>query len=115
VTTVHELAIAQALLAKVERHAQGRRVAEIHLAIGRLSGVEAHLLTQAFSLLTPKTVAETAMLQITTPPTLIFCPRCQQESEVAANALRCPHCGEWRTELRSGDALQLQSLHLHDA
>lgn len=111
---MHELAIAQALLAEVERHAQGRVVLEIHLAIGRLSGVEAPLLTQAFSLLTPKTVAETAKLCITMPPLIIFCSSCQQESEVAANALSCPHCGEWRTQLRSGDALQLLSLHLDD-
>ena len=43
------------------------------------------------------------------------CGECGKESEVPANRLVCEHCGDWRTQLLSGDELMLERVVLDTA
>ena len=112
---MHELSICQALLRQIddlitEHHASG--VIEVVLGIGPLSGVESHLLANAYSIASAGTVAEQAKLIIEALPVRVNCPQCGTESAVQHNKLLCPHCGNWRTILISGDELLLMSVEL---
>lgn len=112
---MHELAVAQGLIAQVARVAadhDASRVTVIRLAIGPLSGVEAVLLDRAFSIARIGSVAETARLDIEVPPVRVYCPACGTESGAALNRLICGQCGGWRVTLKSGDELTLVSLDL---
>ncbi len=112
---MHELSICQSLLDQVEQLAhqhQAQQVVKIVLHIGPLSGVEAPLLQHAYPLAAAGTVAEHAVLEIHTLPIKVHCKSCGQDSEASANRLLCAHCGDWHTQLISGDEMLLASLEL---
>jgi hydrogenase nickel incorporation protein HypA/HybF len=106
---MHEMSICRALIAKVEgvARARGGRIAVVHVGIGPLSGVEARLLSDAYPLATVGTAAEGSRLEIETAPVRVRCRTCGAESEATPNHLVCPACGDWRTDLISGDEMLL--------
>jgi hydrogenase nickel incorporation protein HypA/HybF len=112
---MHELALCQAMLAQVEaiaREHQAHRVVSITLGMGPLSGVEESLLKHAYPVAVAGSLAEGAELLIRTTPIKVRCTACGEESDATANSLVCAHCGDWRTELISGDELLLVSVEL---
>jgi len=112
---MHELAVCQALMQQVEAVAsehQAAHVTAITLGIGPLSGVEHELLRHAYPVAAAGTVAEGAQLHIQTTPVRIHCKTCDRESEARVNKLVCEHCGDWRTELVSGDELLLITIEM---
>ncbi len=112
---MHELSICRSLLAEAaavaSRHGADA-VTSLTVGVGPLSGVEPGLLERAFSLACCGTVAEGAALRFETPPIQVRCRTCAGVSAAAANRLICAHCGDWRTELISGDELILMSVEL---
>jgi hydrogenase nickel incorporation protein HypA/HybF len=112
---MHELAICQSLMDQVESIALERKaqsVTSILIAIGPLSGVEVPLLKNAYPLASVGTVAENAELIIENLPIRVKCTQCGSESEATPNKLICKQCGDWRTELISGDEMMLMSVEL---
>jgi hydrogenase nickel incorporation protein HypA/HybF len=112
---VHELAICQSMLQQVEQIAQERQataVIRITVSIGPLSGVEAHLLSQAFPLAAAGSIARDAELVIETLPVRVKCEQCGAETEARPNRLLCGTCGDYHTRLLSGDEMLLASLEL---
>ncbi len=106
---MHELSICQALVAQVEGIACERaaRVREVHVGIGPLSGVEGRLLADAYPLAAAGTAAEGSALTIETAPVRVRCRLCGAESDATPNRLVCASCGDWRTDLISGDEMLL--------
>lgn len=112
---MHELAVCQDIIAQVESIAlthHARSVEVINLQIGPLSGVEIPLLTAAFSIARSGTVAEQAELRIEALPIVVKCSNCHTESEASPNKLVCKHCGNWKTQLISGDEMLLRQIEL---
>ncbi len=113
---MHELAVCRSLLRQVERVAMQHgadEVASIHLSIGPLSGIEVPLLEQAFSIARAGTVAEGAELVTSLKGVRVRCGRCDKESAVTVNRLVCLHCGDWRTQLVSGDEMELTRVEIN--
>ena len=107
---MHERSVCQALSDELEllaREQGAARVLSIVVGIGPLSGVEAGLLRQAYPLAAAGTVAEGAELDIEARPIRVHCNSCGQDSDATANRLLCAFCGDWRTQLVSGDELIL--------
>lgn len=112
---MHELSLCQALIRQASQIAMqngATRINQIQLRIGPLSGAEPELIQQAFPVASRGTCAERAVLDIELSPVQIHCPECHNQSQVAINKLDCPHCGNWRTTLMSGDELLLVSVDL---
>jgi len=112
---MHELAICSSLIDEVGRvlsRRSGDRIVSIVVRLGPLAGVEPELLAAAFPLASAGTPAEGAQLLIEEGPVLVRCLQCDLESAVKSNNLSCPHCGNWRTELRSGDELLLTRIEV---
>lgn len=112
---MHELSVCQALLRQVEAIAQqhcSRKVEKIVLHIGPLAGIEQRLLQEAFPIASAGSIAETAELDIKTLPIKVRCTHCGSESEAAANRLLCAVCGDWHTQLISGDEMLLASMEM---
>lgn len=82
------------------------------MRIGLLSGVEADLMWHAFPFASRGTPAEGAQLDMELCPVRVYCPVCNQDSEVPSNNLNCPHCGHWKTQLTGGEELLLASIDL---
>jgi len=112
---MHELAVCQGLMGQVNQIAvreHAERITLIRLSIGPLSGVEARLLRDAFPIAAAGSVAEAAELEIEEQPVRVRCLSCGAESHAQANRLVCGQCGDYRTQLLSGDEMLLTSLEL---
>lgn len=112
---MHELSICQALIEQVTAIAHDQSassVCDIYVSIGPLSGVESHLLQNAFPIAAAGTVAGGATLHLHSSPVRIVCEQCGEESEVAPNRLVCGQCVSWRTRMLSGDELLLERVCL---
>ena len=112
---MHELSLCRSLMAEVARTAAdhgARRVTRVVLRLGPLSGAEPALLQRAFPLAAAGGVAEGAELVIEVQPVRVRCLQCGAESAAGANRLLCAACGEWRTQLLSGDELLLAGVEL---
>ncbi|MCK5361192.1 MAG: hydrogenase maturation nickel metallochaperone HypA [Gammaproteobacteria bacterium] len=110
---MHELSICQALIDQVEnlaRENQAVAVKVINLQVGPLSGAEIPLLEHAWPLASAGTVAESAELFIEPMPVRVRCKTCGVESGASANRLLCGECGDYHTELISGDEMVLTRL-----
>ena len=115
---MHELSLCEDLLEQVltiAKQNQAKYVETITLDIGPLAGVEPLLLENAFSILKIDTVAENAKLIIQSPPIIVECVVCGQQSTVSANNLVCLACQSNETQLVHGDELILVNLTLFTA
>jgi hydrogenase nickel incorporation protein HypA/HybF len=112
---MHEFAVCQDMLHQIESIAAEQQAAAVDMVtvrIGPLSGIEAHLLTQAFPLAAAGTIAEKAELIVETLPIKVKCQSCGAETEAKPNRLVCGQCGDYHTQLLSGDEMLLASLEL---
>jgi hydrogenase nickel incorporation protein HypA/HybF len=112
---MHELSVCYGILRQLEdiaREHQASAVASLRLQIGPLAGIEPQLLAQAFPLASAGTVAADAALQLETLPVRVRCKHCGAETEATANRLLCGRCGDWQTQLLSGDEMLLASVEL---
>lgn len=112
---MHELSVAQALVEQVDnlvREQQANCATLIRVRIGPLSGVVPELLASAFPLAAAGSVAGQAKLELMKAPIRVRCQTCGEESEASANRLLCGKCGDWHTQVISGDELILESVEL---
>jgi hydrogenase nickel incorporation protein HypA/HybF len=96
----------------IARQHGARRVERIELRVGPLSGIDVPALRQAYPLAAAGTVAEEATLAFEPAPVRVRCTRCGAETDAAANRLLCGECGDFRTQLVSGDEMLLLRLEL---
>ena len=112
---MHELAVAQALVEQVDaviRQHQASSATAIRVRIGPLAGVVPELLASAFPLAAAGRRMAGAELEFAHAPIRVRCRTCGAETEAAMNRLTCGACGDWHTQILSGDELLLESVEL---
>lgn len=112
---MHELAVCQSIIAQVTdiaRQHGARGVGSVKVLIGPLSGVEPQLLAQAFPIARAGTLAEAAELALEILPIKVRCANCSAETAALPNRLVCGVCGDWHTQVISGDEMLLASVEL---
>jgi hydrogenase nickel incorporation protein HypA/HybF len=112
---MHELAIADALVEIVSRHAAGRRVTRVDVRVGHLRQVVPSALELAFELVARDTPADGAELVLEQVAAAGICRACGSESELDAFPLVCAACGGWDLEIVRGEELVVDSLELEEA
>jgi hydrogenase nickel incorporation protein HypA/HybF len=111
---VHELALADAIVAIAAEHAQGRRVARVEAAVGYLRQVVPDALAFSFELLANGTVVEGAELVLEEVPARIACPACEAETTVDSFPFACARCGGLDVQVIDGEQLQVIAIELED-
>jgi hydrogenase nickel insertion protein HypA len=110
---MHEYAIVQALLERVEAETAGRgpcSIRHLHVRIGEVSGVEVELLRTAYGVFRDRTLCENAELSILPIPARWECPSCR--APLARGAiLRCPDCSV-PARLAAGDEIVLDRIEM---
>ena len=111
---MHELSICQALIEQVETVAAQRRsrVRQVFLGIGPLAGVDAQLLKDAYPIACAGTAAEGSEINVEKTELRVRCRGCGAETTAMPNRLVCGACGDWHTELLTGDELLLLRVEL---
>ncbi len=111
---MHELSIAQAVVAIASRHAAGRKVHRVELKVGHLRQVVPSALEFAFELVTDGTELEGAELVIEEVPARGRCPACGAETTMSAFPLCCERCGGLDLELLAGEELLVDALEVDE-
>ena len=111
---MHELSLADAVVAIARDHARGRRVSAVDVRIGQLRQVVPDALAFAFELVAAGTEVEGAALEVEHVPVRVRCARCNAESEAPEFPLACEGCGSVDVEVVAGEELQVESLELEE-
>ena len=111
---MHELSLADAVVAIARDHARGRRVSAVDVRVGRLRQVVPDALEFAFELVAAGTEVEGAELRVEHVPVRVRCARCAAESEAPEFPLACARCGSVDVEVIAGDELLVESLEIEE-
>jgi hydrogenase nickel incorporation protein HypA/HybF len=114
---MHELSLAGGIVKLVEDAAardRFKRVAQLRLEVGALSGVEVSALRFALDAVAPGTCLDGAAIEIEEPPGQAWCPRCAAAVEMASRTDACPRCGGPPIHASGGTGLRVLDLLVHD-
>lgn len=109
---MHELSIVQGVVDICEQHAGGRRILEVTLEIGALSGVVPEALEFCFEAATRETLLEGARLVIDRIPATGHCGVCGTVAAMKTFFDSCPSCGAPALTLRSGEEMRVKDLEV---
>lgn len=112
---MHEYSIVQALLTQCEdiaRENEAESVTKIVVKIGKMSGVEPHLLEIAFNTFKEKTVCDGADFIINIQPLTIECNQCGATAALDEIFYKCPDCESLDVKVVDGEEMYLMSLEM---
>lgn len=112
---MHEMALAEGMLDIVEQAARDNgagRVTMVRLEIGALSHVEPEALRFCFDVVTRKTLAEGACLDIQTTPGEAWCMPCGTAVPLSGFGEACPLCGSYQLSVSKGDAMRVREIEV---
>jgi len=112
---LHEFSVVQSLLDLIEQNAKvnnAKSVSKVVVKIGKLSGIEPHLLKLAFDTFKEKTICENAELEMIIQDVIAFCEDCNKEFTITDNRFVCPHCKGFNLKILDGEDMYLLSLEL---
>lgn len=110
---MHELSIAISIVdTAIDQAAQAsaRRVSEVELDIGLLSGIEYQALEFALGVASKDTILEETLFRINRVEALAECPQCQYLYCPEGKFSHCPECNEPGIRLIRGNELKIKSL-----
>jgi len=111
---MHELSLAESIVDIAVRHARGRRVTRVEVAVGHLRQVVPAALEFAFELVAQGTAVEGAELVLDEVPGAGLCGTCGVESRLDSFPLLCRSCGSSDLEIVAGEELLVESLDVEE-
>lgn len=115
VNTMHEYSIVQALLEQCEGHAKANdatKIIKVVTKIGKLSGVEPHLLKTAFETFKENSICDGAEFIMQLQDLKLYCNQCNKESEQSEVRYQCLHCHSTDVSVLDGEDMYLMSLEM---
>jgi len=111
---MHELSIAECIVDIAVRHARGRPVSRVEVAVGHLRQVVPSALAFAFELVAEGTAVEGAELVLNVIPATGRCRQCGVESVLDGFPLLCAACGSADVAVVRGEELLVESLDVEE-
>ena len=111
---MHEFSIVSSLLDMCEDNARANdatKVTKVIVKIGKLSGVEPHLLETAFNTFKEKTMCDGAEFIMNIQPLVVRCIKCKEENTLDKNNFECPTC-KGEVQVIDGEDMYLMSLEM---
>jgi hydrogenase nickel incorporation protein HypA/HybF len=109
---MHELSLCQAIVGKVQRHADGRPVTQVNVRIGHLRQVVPDSLQFSWELLTAPTELNGTELVIEQVRALVACNACGAETTLDLPILMCGTCESFDVRLLSGEEFLVVSMEV---
>lgn len=112
---MHEYSIVQSLIESCEEHAKvnsASKVTKVVVKIGVMSGVEPHLLREAFELFKEETICHGCEFVMNIQKVKIECGSCALTSELEKNEYCCPACEGVDIKIIDGEDMFLMQLEL---
>ena len=111
---MHELSLASAIVATVERHAAGRRVTQVDLRVGTLRQVVPETLAFYFAFVARDRVCDGADLEIEVVQARLRCEECAHDWSIEIPAFRCPACGSASVTVATGNEFCVESIEIEE-
>jgi hydrogenase nickel incorporation protein HypA/HybF len=111
---MHELSLCQAIIDKVDGHAQGRRVERVTVRIGHLRQVVPDSLRFSWEILVDGTDLAGCELEIEHIPAVVACSACDERTTLDLPVPMCGSCGSFEVELISGEELLIAAMDVRD-
>ncbi len=123
---MHEMPVTQALLDLALKHADGRRITDVYLEVGRMSAIVPDSVEVFFQYLSEGTLAEGADLHFTIRPLEMTCQDCDREMDLSQWAAENPQlvmqkafrrgcqCGGKHLQVSGGVSFGLVSIDVED-
>ncbi|TDD83327.1 hydrogenase maturation nickel metallochaperone HypA [Actinomadura darangshiensis] len=108
---MHELAVAESVIAAINTQMPDSRVVVVHLEIGRLSGVMPDAVRFCFQLAGEGTCVEGARLDITEPDGTGDCASCGTSFTARGPLALCP-CGSTDVTISGGADLTIKAVEV---
>ena len=112
---MHEYSIVQSLVESCEEHAKknsASKVTKVVIKVGVMSGVEPHLLQEAFETFKEGTICDGCEFIMDVQKVKIECNDCSVISELEQNEYRCPKCESIDIKIIDGEDMFLMQLEL---
>ena len=112
---MHEMALAEGILDIALDYAKqndAKKINEIGLLIGEMSGVEIESLTFSFDMIVKNTIAEGAALKIKHVPLMGKCSKCGKAFHIEHYDFWCPECKDGVLKTISGREMQVEYLEV---
>ena len=112
---MHEFSITQSMLEIVLKQAEqahAKKVTQINLIIGEMTGIVSDSVQFYLDILTKKTIAENAVVSFTIVPSKAKCRNCNQIFELKEFDWTCPHCQGKIIDVISGKELIVESIEV---
>ena len=112
---MHEYSIVQALLTQCEEIAaqnDAKLITKIVVKIGKMSGVDPHLLEVAFNTFKEKTICDGAEFVVNIQPLTIECNACKTITELDEIFYKCPGCESLDVRVIDGEEMFLMTLEM---
>lgn len=112
---MHEFSIVNALLDMCEQNAKDHdmaKVLKVEIKIGKLSGVEPHLLETAFNTFKEGTMCDGAIFEMHLQDVILHCNECNKESIILNNVFECPLCKSTECRVVDGEDMYLMRLEM---
>lgn len=112
---MHELSIVANLFEILEEKAKenkAKKITQVKLRVGVLSGVVPEFLQTAFDIYKKDTIASQAVLDIEEVPLVIECQECRQTTVKEDFVFICDRCGSRELKTLEGTELLLETMEL---
>lgn len=112
---MHEYSIVQALLDQCEAIAKennAQSVQKVVVKIGKMSGVEPHLLEMAFHTFKEETMCDGADFVMNVQPLTIECNECTAITELEEIYYKCPQCDSLNVRVIDGEDMFLMTVEM---
>lgn len=109
---MHEISIANSVVEICEARAAGRRVRDVVLEVGELSGVVPESIEFCFEACCKGTALEGARLRLDLVPGVAECPSCNRRMQVDTLFSPCTECGNFGMTIVSGRDLRVREIEL---
>ena len=112
---MHELAITEGIIeaaVPAAEKAGAKKILEIRLKIGELSGVFPECIKEYLDVIAKGTIAEGAVLKVEKIPVSIKCQSCAYEGTIERKQIGCPECGSLDFRITGGKEYFVDSLEV---
>lgn len=109
---MHEMALAEGILAVVLDAAHHQRVHAVRVRIGRLNAVVPESLRLSFQLAAEESCADQAVLEIEEVPATFHCRQCGADGALESPLLLCRSCGASDIRMLSGAEVPVEAVEL---
>jgi hydrogenase nickel incorporation protein HypA/HybF len=111
---MHEMALAEGILAVVLDAAEGQKVRRVQLQVGKLQMVVLDSLQFSFQLMADGTPAAEAIVEMEEMPVHVLCKQCGADSQLNSPPFSCLSCNSFDVEVASGDQLVVDAVELEN-